>query len=229
MNQFEPFTEEQDAWLIEHYWDMSVKKLVPFFNETFNANRSYKTIQNRCRKTLNLSHNLTEEMKQFLKDNYYDCSMKELTDKFNEHFHQKRSEAVIKTWVHRMGFHFKDNEDRWRKCISENWSSHARPVGSIYKLTGGYLYIKTAPKKYEMLHRYLWEKENGPVPDGYSLIFLDNNKENCDLSNICCISGRIHRELIKKKWRFDDPERTRTAILWYELFYAIKDKKEVHE
>lgn len=225
MNQFEPFTEEQDLWIREHYWDMSLKELVEVFNETFNASRSYETVKQRCRKTLKLTRKRTDEMTQFIRDNYYYYSLKDLTDKFNEYFGQRRTEGVIKSWAYDLGLHFKDNDERWRKTISASWKTHARPIGSIYKLTGGYLYIKTAPRKYEMLHKYLWEKENGPVPEGYQLIFLDNNKENCSLDNICCISGRIHRELIKKKWRFDNAEQTRTAIMWYELFYAIKDKK----
>ena len=235
MNQYEPFTEEQNEWLREHYWDMPLKDLVPMFNEKFHANRSYSTIKNRCRKSLGLTRKPNEEMKKFLTDNYYDYSLKELTDKFNKHFCQKRSEGVIKSWVYSMGFHFKENDKRWRDCISENWSpnwknkemrSKSKPIGSVYKFNTGYLYIKTDHNKYEMLHKYLWEKENGPVPKGHSLIFLDNNKENCDLSNICCIPGKIHRELIKKGWRFDNAEQTKTAILWYELFYAIKDAKD---
>lgn len=32
-------------------------------------------------------------------------------------------------------------------------------------------------------HRYLWEKEHGPVPDGHVLKCLDGDKTNCDPSN----------------------------------------------
>lgn len=32
-------------------------------------------------------------------------------------------------------------------------------------------------------HRYLWEKANGPVPDGHVLKCLDGDKTNCDPSN----------------------------------------------
>lgn len=32
-------------------------------------------------------------------------------------------------------------------------------------------------------HRYLWEKVNGPIPDGHVLKCLDGNKMNCDPSN----------------------------------------------
>lgn len=32
-------------------------------------------------------------------------------------------------------------------------------------------------------HRYLWEKANGPVPDGHALKCLDGDRTNCDPSN----------------------------------------------
>ncbi|WP_417245988.1 HNH endonuclease signature motif containing protein [Celeribacter sp.] len=32
-------------------------------------------------------------------------------------------------------------------------------------------------------HRYLWEEDNGPVPEGYALKCLDGDKTNCDPKN----------------------------------------------
>ncbi|SKB27006.1 HNH endonuclease signature motif containing protein [Sphingopyxis flava] len=38
-------------------------------------------------------------------------------------------------------------------------------------------------RRYVLKHRWVWEKANGPVPDGYALKCLDGNKLNCDPSN----------------------------------------------
>ncbi len=40
-------------------------------------------------------------------------------------------------------------------------------------------------------HRYLWEKVNGPVPDGFCLKCLDGDKTNTDPSNWICISRGV--------------------------------------
>lgn len=40
-----------------------------------------------------------------------------------------------------------------------------------------------APTRPVLKHRYLWEKEHGPVPDGYCLKCLDGDKTNTDPSN----------------------------------------------
>ncbi|WP_201271494.1 HNH endonuclease signature motif containing protein [Sinorhizobium medicae] len=38
-------------------------------------------------------------------------------------------------------------------------------------------------RRYVLKHRHLWEKQNGPVPDGMFLKCLDGNKQNTDPSN----------------------------------------------
>lgn len=38
-------------------------------------------------------------------------------------------------------------------------------------------------RRYVLKHRWLWEKANGPVPEGYALKCLDGDKTNCAPSN----------------------------------------------
>lgn len=38
-------------------------------------------------------------------------------------------------------------------------------------------------RRYVLKHRWLWEKANGPVPEGHRLKCLDGDKANCDPSN----------------------------------------------
>jgi len=38
-------------------------------------------------------------------------------------------------------------------------------------------------RRYVLKHKWLWEKEHGPVPEGHCLKCLDGNKENVDPSN----------------------------------------------
>lgn len=38
-------------------------------------------------------------------------------------------------------------------------------------------------RRYVLKHRWLWEQANGPVPDGFFLKCVDDNKQNCDPSN----------------------------------------------
>lgn len=63
------------------------------------------------------------------------------------------------------------------------------PVGSQTTTVDGYLKIKVSdPNEWEFLHRYNWEKKNGPIPKGMLLVFKDNNKLNCEPENLKLIS-----------------------------------------
>ena len=43
------------------------------------------------------------------------------------------------------------------------------------------------------LHRYIWEKNNGPIPEGYVVHHKDHNKMNNDISNLEMVSDIEHR------------------------------------
>ncbi|WP_414462920.1 HNH endonuclease [Hyphomicrobium sp. DY-1] len=38
-------------------------------------------------------------------------------------------------------------------------------------------------RRYVLKHKWLWEKQNGPVPEGHALKCLDGDRTNCDPSN----------------------------------------------
>ena len=61
--------------------------------------------------------------------------------------------------------------------------------------TGGKYYILQAASKNrtgEMLHRAIWKKYFGEIPDGYVIHHKDHNPENNDINNLECLSNREH-------------------------------------
>lgn len=64
-----------------------------------------------------------------------------------------------------------------------------KPVGTIRK--GGrqhYLFIKIKeggwPEAWRQLHHVVWERANGPIPEGSVVAFKDGNSENTALENL---------------------------------------------
>jgi len=47
-----------------------------------------------------------------------------------------------------------------------------------------YQHIRLAQAKWVMLHRYVWENVNGPIPTGLMVRFKDGNTLNCHPSNL---------------------------------------------
>lgn len=45
------------------------------------------------------------------------------------------------------------------------------------------------------LHRYIWEKHNGPIPEGYDVHHIDGNKLNNDISNLIMLTPSEHHKI----------------------------------
>jgi hypothetical protein len=79
----------------------------------------------------------------------------------------------------------------WKKGNRpHNW----RPNGSIVErkdtdLSGRvYLYYKLADSKWILYHNKVWIDNNGPIPKGSLIRFIDGNTRNCDISNLEMVS-----------------------------------------
>jgi hypothetical protein len=46
-------------------------------------------------------------------------------------------------------------------------------------------------RRYVLKHRWLWEQQNGPIPEGHFLKCRDGNRQNCDPSNWECLSRSV--------------------------------------
>ncbi len=71
-----------------------------------------------------------------------------------------------------------------------------KPIGSEWINKDGYVEVKFSNKpgprknRWKGKHILIWEKENGPVPQGHVVIFADGNRENIKLSNLILVSRK---------------------------------------
>ena len=73
-----------------------------------------------------------------------------------------------------------------------NFDHKRRPIGAERVDGNGILYRKVADdgnkkSNWRAVHVLNWEAENGPVPAGHFLVFIDGNKENRDPSNLLLV------------------------------------------
>lgn len=89
-----------------------------------------------------------------------------------------------------------------------------------------------APTYMAFKHKWLWEKANGPVPEGYALKCLDGNKRNTDPSNWKAIPrGMLPR--LSGRWarKYDDapdelkPTLMATAQVKHAIHTITKDRR----
>jgi hypothetical protein len=57
----------------------------------------------------------------------------------------------------------------------------------------GYYGATTGNRK--LMHRYVWEKHNGPIPEGYEVHHIDHDRANNDISNLEIYTKSDHARL----------------------------------
>ena len=103
-------------------------------------------------------------------------------------------------------------------------------VGEYTYTTDGYLKLKvkdegTQNERFVFVHRKVWEEHNGPIPPGHKIIFLDGNKDNCDISNLAMVDNAEALEMYRRNLRTDDTELTRTGLAVAKINIAARKRK----
>ena len=164
----------------------------------------------------------TKEQVAFIKEQYKTYSHKELTVEFNKVFKTEIKASQLRSFVHNQGINsgrngqFGKGHVSWNKGVKgymgPNKTSFKKgsvppnrlPLWSERITVDGYVEIKIdEPNPYvpgqmtrwKLKHLYLWIKENGPLPEGHILTFLDGDKTNCETENLLLISRKINAYL----------------------------------
>lgn len=137
----------------------------------------------------------TKEEKDFFTEYVPGHTYKEIQAEFCKRFNKPITLSQVKECLKRNGLKNGINGRFEKGNIPQNH----KPVGSERLDRDGYVEIKISdPKKWQLKHRYLWEKHNGKIPKGMILIFKDNNKLNVCLDNLILISRAENMEINRK-------------------------------
>jgi hypothetical protein len=67
-------------------------------------------------------------------------------------------------------------------------------------------------RRFKSKHVWLWEQENGPVPEGHVVAFKDGNPANVDVSNLILLS-RLELLKINKHQHKAAPDEVKPVII----------------
>lgn len=92
---------------------------------------------------------------------------------------------------------------------------------------------KDGKKHRVRLHIYVWEKFNGPIPEGYEIHHIDRNKDNNEIDNLVMLSKEehklLHASLLTDEQRQAYRENLdRTARKKAEEWHKSKEWREWH-
>jgi len=100
-----------------------------------------------------------------------------------------------------------------------------KPVGTESLRSDGYTWVKIEdPKTWKEKHRIAWEAVHGPIPKGYAVIFLDTNKQNCEIENLALISRGQLAVMNQKSLFSTDPNLTKAGINIAALLLKVTER-----
>ena len=176
----------------------------------------------------------SKEVKEFIEKNHVGIGRQEMAELLNKKFGTGYTCKQIKTYYQNnciksgLDYRFKNgqappNKGRKGYCSpgsEKGWFKKGhipmnhKPVGTEVIQGFGYTWVKVAePNIWVQKHRIVWEEENGRVPEGYVLTFLDGNKRNITLENLALITQAESLELTRANLRSENAKFTETGIL----------------
>lgn len=220
-----------DNWLINNVMTkLSYKELTDLYNKTFNTSWSSAAVKHHCANDLGIKKprinckRHTPEQIDFLKENYSNHGTRELMEMFNAKFDDQITMSGIKNFGQLYNLRVDEsvrNKNRRRHLDKPGSARATKNVGAI-RTECGRLVMKDSNGKWKSAAKVIWEKENGPTPEGYVVTVLDGNTSNVDVSNLACVPIRYMGWMSKYNLRNDNPEVTKTGIKWCDLKDALE-------
>ncbi|MES9786528.1 HNH endonuclease signature motif containing protein [Bacillus pumilus] len=192
----------------------------------------------------------TEEQESFIRSHAAGLLNQELTDLINQKFGLNVTKQQVKRWKYNrkvssgLNGYFPKGHVPLNKGTKGLYNvggnktsfkpghkpSNYKPVGYERVDRDGYILIKVSDdgpsqKRWKHKHKVIWEEENGPIPRGHCLIFLDGNKLNVKLDNLQLITRQQLVRLNQNKLIANDPEITKTGIVMATIYSKIGELK----
>lgn len=188
-------------------------------------------------------HKYSEEQAKFICSNIRGNFIKDLTEMFNQQFNTNLKPSQIRAYVRRRKLRsgidttFKKGivpytkGKTWDEYMSKEGQVNSRkttfkkghkkdekPIGYERVDKNGYLLIKVSNsgkwnERWKRKHIILWEEANGKIPEGYKLMFLDQNRQNTSLENLKLIKDSELLIMNKNHLLTNDKDINKSAIL----------------
>lgn len=209
MKKYRKYTPEVIEFIKQNYETMRCKEIVKILNEEYSLNINITSLYN------------FKQINGFTTKIPWNKGTKGLTKGNSGSF--KKGNVPRNKGTKGIS---KPNKTSFKKG---NIPHNTKEVGSERITKYGYIEIKVAePNKWNLKHRYIYEKHFGKIPKGKIIVFLDKNTQNLNIDNLECITKYENLIMNIRNYYSTDPEITRTGLNAVRLEISIKKKlKEV--
>ncbi|MBV2128201.1 HNH endonuclease signature motif containing protein [Arsukibacterium indicum] len=227
------YTKEMLKFIAAQFKKHEVREVTAAFNKKFGTNKTpgqiKSTITNHgivCGRAPGEANKgklrtFTNEQVAFIRSEYQNLTVPELTKQFNSKFSADKSKQQIKNFIFQQGIrcnrsgHFEKGQQPWNTG-KKGWTAGGRSAETRFKpghqrsdtqqvgairadRKDGYLMVKVEmPNKWRLMHVVEWEKHYGPIPPNHRLWFKDNDRTNWHIDNLMLIT-RAQGAVINKQ------------------------------
>lgn len=219
------------------------KEATDKFNAKFGTNKSTDSIKYIALRHDYGYHNrnhdysrYSQEQLDFIKDGYIKgLSAPKITKEYNKKYGTHKSPDTIKNAARRYGlidfdkcFYYSKAGNKIYRQEEGHYSKQA-PIGTIFarKERDGYfpyILVSYNPRKLVRLTKYLWEKEHGEIPKGYTVVLCDKDPSNVNLDNLYLINRGVLFSITKNKLAWHDRESLEACIALASIYQTMKNK-----
>ena len=163
-----------------------------------------------------------KEMHDWLSKNAKDYTVKELMNIVNEQF----DEDFTLKQMYQYFWHHPELTYKYEQR-NKSHSNKGLPIGSERMKSDGMWQVKVGPKKWEYKQRKIYEDYYGvKLKEDEFIIFLDQNRNNFDISNLKKISRRESATMLSHGLFSKEPLVTETGILVARTRNKINNAKD---
>lgn len=175
-------------------------------------------------------HQWTEAELAWLREHIHEHGWRTIHVPFNQHFGLNLTQSSVEHACLRNGINHDRKGEHGFVAGERNDYSVRASIGTERIDARGRVFIKITDhparaklgkdSNWVQKDRYLWEKAYGKLGTDQLLIHLDNDKQNCELSNLYVVSRATNRRMAAWGWFFSNPAMTLTAVKCCELLEA---------
>jgi len=230
-----PYSAAECEWVRENYKAFATtQEATDAFNARFHASRTRTAIRLLAKRegVADEYKPYTEEENAWLMENYPKHRPPETLSMFLERFNHPTSITAFKAHCNSiLGLKSVESGSFQKGRLPHNTKS----LGMEHRHANGYLFVKvddvagekgnplTYRHNWKLKQRVVWEQHHGPVPPNHQIIFLDGDKENYSIDNLCCIPIKFMSIMNRNGWVAGNKEVTLAAIKWCYLHYALEE------
>lgn len=231
-SKLDPHTD----WILEHYKDYNdCPELTRALNDKFNVDLTVVGVKYWFAKRLGMTtiyghrNSYSEEEKEFVKKYYPDHGPEKTAEMMNEVFDSNRTSNSVK-WLanHELRIFLSDSVAKAVNAIKleKMKTSHTMELGSVRKTPGKNgrpeYKIKVGDGQWKQAGIVIWEETNGPIPEGYRILYLDGDNSNYQLDNLCVVTHKVsYQVMTNKHYKSGNPDIIKSLIKYYELRNAL--------